>query len=158
MIALVLQQFLESYVQDESNPEDRRMEVFKFYGSFARTMLTMFEITLGNWMPPCRALVENVSEWYMLFSLAHKLVIGFSVVSVITGVFIQETFKVATTDDKIMVMSKERASKTHKAKMDALFNHADEDGDGFLNPDEYEAVLADPEIRTWLAAMELDVR
>merc|ERR1711983_67735 len=100
-----------TYVVDESIPEDKRLEVFKFYGTFARAMLTMFEITLGNWMPPCRALVENVHELYMLFSLAHKLVIGFSVVSVITGVFIQETFKVATTDDRIMVMSRERATK-----------------------------------------------
>merc|ERR1719410_718917 len=158
MLSLFLQSLLEAYILDENKPEVKRMEVFKFYGTFARTMLTMFEITLGNWMPPCRALVENVNEFYMLFSLAHKLVIGFSVVAVITGVFIQETFKVATTDDKIMVMSKERASKTHKNKMDALFNYADEDGDGFLNPDEYAAVLADPEVRTWLAAMELDVR
>jgi len=158
MIAFVLQQLLETYVLDEANPLDKRLEVFMFYGTFARTMLTMFEITLGNYMPPCRALVENVNEFYMLFSLAHKLVIGFSVVAVITGVFIQETFKVATTDDKIMVMSKERASKTHKAKMDALFNYADEDGDGYLDPSEYEQVLSDPEVMTWLAAMELDVR
>merc|ERR1719229_54353 len=117
MIALVLQQFLESYVQDESNPEDRRMEVFKFYGSFSRSMLTMFEITLGNWMPPCRALVENVSEWFMLIFLTHKLVIGFSVVSVINAVFVQETFKVATSDDRIMLMLKQRARKTHMNKI-----------------------------------------
>merc|ERR1712156_1203768 len=121
--------------QDESNPEDRRMEVFKFYGSFARTMLTMFEINLGNWMPPCRALVENVSEWWMLFSLTHKLVIGFSVLSVITSVFIQETFKVATIDDKIMIMTKERARKTHIRKISALFEHADTNGDGGIDID-----------------------
>jgi len=157
MIAFLLQQLLETYVLNESNPEDKRMEVFKFYGTFARTMLTMFEITLGNWMPPCRALVENVSEWYMLFSLAHKLVIGFSVVSVITGVFIQETFKVATTDDRIMVMSKTRASETHMKKMTALFNSADMDGSGFIDYNEYREIFEDPEVRTWLSAMELDV-
>jgi uncharacterized protein with PIN domain len=157
MIAFVLQQFLESYVQDESNSEEQRMEVFKFYGTFVRTMLTMFEITLGNWMPPCRALVENVSEWYMLFSVAHKFVIGFSVVAVITGVFIQETFKVATTDDRIMVMTKERARNTHKKKMTALFNSADEDGSGFIDYSEYGEIFGDPEVKTWLSAMELDV-
>jgi len=133
------------------------MEVFKFYGSFARAMLTMFEMTLGNWMPPCRALVENVSEWYMLFSLAHKLIIGFSVVSVITGVFIQETFKVATTDDRIMVMSKERSRNTHAQKMTALFNEADMDGSGFIDYSEYLEIFTTPEIKTWLSAMELDV-
>jgi len=95
LLALLLQSLLEVYILDEQKPEAARLQVFMFYGTFARTMLTMFEITLGNWMPPCRALVENVSEWWMLFSLAHKMIIGFSVVSVITSVFIQETGRVS---------------------------------------------------------------
>jgi len=157
MLALFLQSVLEVYILDESKSEAARLQVFRFYGSFARTMLTMFEMTLGNWMPPCRALVENVSEWWMLFSLAHKLIIGFSVVSVITAVFIQETFKVATIDDRIMIMSKERASKTHSQKIHALFQHADSNGDGHIDINEFQTVLASSELKSWLAAMELDV-
>lgn len=158
LLAFFLQSFLEVYILDTSKPEVARLEVFKYYGTFARTMLTMFEITLGNWMPPCRALVENVSEWYMLFSLTHKLVIGFSVVSVITSVFIQETFKVATIDDRIMMMQKERASKTHIRKIGALFLQADDNGNGEIDRGEFAEVLKDDEIKTWLTAMELDVR
>lgn len=129
-----------------------------YYGSFARSMLTMFELTLGNWMPPCRALVENISEWYLLIILAHKLFIGFSVVAVVTGVFIQETFKVATTDDRIMLMQKERAVRTHTKKMQQLFKYADADGSGALDREEWGAVVQQSEVKTWLAAMELDVR
>jgi len=158
MIAFTLQQLVEGYILDDQNPEDRRKEVYMFYGTFARSLLSMFEITLGNWMVPARALVENISEWYMIFSLAHKLVIGFSVVSVLTGVFIQETFKVATTDDRVMMMSKERARKIHAEKMAMLFAAADQDGDGFIDFEEFHRALADTEIRTWLSAMELDVR
>merc|ERR1719502_1995877 len=104
-------------------------------------MLTMFEITLGNWMIPCRALVEHVSEYYMTFFLIHKLIIGFSVVSVIMGVFIQETFKVSTTDDHIMMIQKERDIKTHTRKMRALLEHADASGDGQLDPEEFGEVM-----------------
>jgi len=157
MLALLLQVMVEDYISNRSMEHHKRMEVFQFFGTFARTMLTMFEITLGNWMPPCRALVENVSEWYMLFFVLHKLLIGFSVVGVITGVFIQETFKVATTDDKIMVMQRERAVRAHTKKMKALFEHADSSGDGFLDKNEFKSVMALPSVRTWLAAMELDV-
>jgi len=157
MLALFLQQVTEGYVLDEGKPEESRLLVFKFYGSFARAMLTMFEITLGNWMPPCRALFVNVSEWYMLFSLAHKLVIGFSVVTVITAVFIQETFKVATIDDRVMVMSKERAQKKHTGKILALFSVADFDGDGYVDLSEFEAIMSNVEVRTWLASMDIDV-
>merc|ERR1719408_1125333 len=126
VIACVLQISLEPYLHDQTNDEADRQQVFKFYGTFARCILTMFEITLGNWKPPCAALVENVAEFWMLFSLAHKFLIGFSVVSVITGVFIQETFKVATSNDEIMIIQKERAMKNHLKKMTALFEHADE--------------------------------
>jgi len=158
LLALFLQSVLEVYIVDKQKPEAARLEVFMFYGSFARAMLTMFEITLGNWMPPCRALVENVSEWWMLFVLAHKVVIGFSVVTVITSVFIQETFKVATVDDKIMINSKERARRTHIKKVEAFFGQADQDGNGSVDVDEFSRVLADAKLRTWLGAMGLEVR
>ena len=42
----------------------------------------MFEVTLANWPPAARLLAENVSEWFMLFGVLHKLAIGFAVVSV----------------------------------------------------------------------------
>jgi Ca2+-binding EF-hand superfamily protein len=159
MISFLLQSLLMSYINDVEVALPKRVQVFKYYGSFARTMLTMFEITLGNWMPPCRALVENVSEWYMLFFLCHKLIIGFSVVSVIGAVFIQETFKVATTDDRIMVMTKERARKTHAAKMLSLFDKMDVDNDGGISLQELDDMLADTEVKTRLSAtMDLDVR
>merc|ERR550514_1768541 len=118
----------------------------------------MFEITLGNWKPPCSALIFNAGEFWMLFSLSHKFIIGFSVVSVITGVFIQETFKVATTNDEIMMLQKDRAIHTHVTKMKHLFEHADESGDGGLDVEEFEAVLSDPGVKKWLSAMQLDVR
>ena len=62
-----------------------------------------------------------MSEWYFAFSIAHKVTIGFAVIGVINGVFMQalgtgrfvepsadfgctqETFKVAGSDDKIMM-------------------------------------------------------
>lgn len=44
----------------------------------------MFEITLANWPPVSRLLAENVSEWFMLFGVLHKLAIGFAVVSVVS--------------------------------------------------------------------------
>jgi hypothetical protein len=154
--ALCLQTLVMDYIRDENNALWKRTEVYLYYGTFARTMFTMFELTLGNFMPPARALVEHVSEWYMLFVIAHKLVIGFSVVSVITGVFIQETFKVATTDDKIMLMQKERAMRVHQRKMQALFNYADDSGDGLVDRAEFCKVMDNTGVRTWLAAMELD--
>jgi len=156
LCALVLQAACESYMVGE-DVQERREQVFMFYGTFVRSLLTMFEITMGNWMPPCRALVENFSEWFMIFFVLHKLIIGFSVLAVMNGVFMQETFKVANHDDYIMLLHRERAIKTHTRKMRALFEHLDDDGDGSVTLDEFQGVSDDPSMRTWLSAMDLEV-
>ena len=38
--------------------------------------------------------------------MAYKLVIGFAAVGIINAVFMQETFKVAASDDKLMMRQK----------------------------------------------------
>lgn len=157
-IACLLQSAVEDYLRDPKNQGTKAgMEVFQYYGTFSRSILTMFELTLGNWMPPTRALVENISEFYMIFFLLHKFIIGFSVVSVITGVFIQETFEVATSDDQIMLNNKARAIRKYEKKMSDLFKHADEDGSGSLDQEEFVEVMHDPSVRKWLSSMGLDV-
>eukprot|EP00419_Tripos_fusus_P032912 CAMPEP_0172780718 /NCGR_PEP_ID=MMETSP1074-20121228/203070_1 /TAXON_ID=2916 /ORGANISM="Ceratium fusus, Strain PA161109" /LENGTH=574 /DNA_ID=CAMNT_0013617695 /DNA_START=58 /DNA_END=1783 /DNA_ORIENTATION=- len=156
-VACLLQASVENFLRDGTASPERKMEVYMYFGSFARSMLTMFELTLGNWMPPTRACVENVSEWYLLFFLLHKFIIGFSVVSVLTGVFIQETFKVATSDDQIMLNNKRRAMKEHTTKMTNLFKYADTDGDGSLDRAEFDKVMDDPIVRKWLSSMGLEI-
>merc|ERR1712129_96422 len=157
MLACLLQASVENYLLEGNRSQKAADEVYMHFGSFARSMLSMFELTLGNWIPPTRALVENVSEWYLLFFLMHKFIIGFSVVSVITGVFIQETFKVATSDDQIMLNNKRRAMKEHERKMKQLFKHADHDGDDTLDRGEFEKVMDDPTVRKWLSSMGLEI-
>merc|ERR1712070_648351 len=121
-------------------------------------MLTMFEVTLGNWVPACRLLVEVVSEvWSPLFMI-YLCVVGFSVVKVITGVFLHETFKVAGSDDELMIMQKERVTQKHRHKMQRFLMEADNTGDGRMDYQEFDKVMTDERVRTWLSAMGLEVR
>lgn len=120
-------------------------------------MLTLFEISLANFLPVTRAMMTNVGEFYLIFALVHKFCIGFAVVMVITGVFVQETVKVAQTDNTIMLNQRERAAKLHSKKMGALFAVADADGSGRLDKEEFEQVCQDPSVVTWLSAMGIDV-
>merc|ERR1719330_701779 len=101
----------------------------------------MFELTLGNWIPVSRLIIENVSEWYIIPMLVYKLVMGFAVVKVITGVFLHETFKVAATDDDLMVVQKTRASAKFRAQMTKLFATADKDASGSLSKSELKQIL-----------------
>merc|ERR1712228_842131 len=69
----------------------------------------------------------------------------------------QETMNVAASDDQLMMRQRERAARLHTKKMEALFAAADESGDGFLDYDEFMAILTKPEVKSWLAAQQLDV-
>lgn len=47
-------------------------ELFLYFGTCTRSLLTMFEITLGNWPPVARLLQDHVHEAFVAFSILHK--------------------------------------------------------------------------------------
>eukprot|EP00440_Ansanella_granifera_P043813 gb/GFBE01047480.1/.p1 GENE.gb/GFBE01047480.1/~~gb/GFBE01047480.1/.p1 ORF type:complete len:1048 (+),score=274.91 gb/GFBE01047480.1/:1-3144(+) len=156
MLSMMMATLLESWFLNDDTSVDKH-EVYRYFGTFSKSFLTFFEITLGNWIPVCRTMVRNWSELYVLPALVHKFIMGFAVVMVISGVFIQETMKVAQTDNTIMLNQRERASKLHTKKMKVLFAVADSDGSGRLDAEEFEQVCADPQVQVWLSAMGIDV-
>jgi hypothetical protein len=157
MLALVLNQILfDEYLKDDTTSEAERRLVYEYFGTFTRAMLSMFELTLANFPPICRLLGERVSEWFVAFCLFHKLTVGFAVVGIINGVFMQETFKVAAMDDVNMVRQKTRQVDQHKSKMFKLFKEADKSGDGLVDYDEFQDVMGDPGIQIWLASMDME--
>ena len=42
----------------------------------------LLEVMFANWAPSCRALVENVSEWFSVFFLFYRCVIGVALINV----------------------------------------------------------------------------
>eukprot|EP00928_Gymnodinium_smaydae_P071305 TRINITY_DN5492_c0_g1_i2.p1 TRINITY_DN5492_c0_g1~~TRINITY_DN5492_c0_g1_i2.p1 ORF type:complete len:261 (+),score=28.67 TRINITY_DN5492_c0_g1_i2:1183-1965(+) len=156
LLALLFTQLLTQYFfTNDSVGVEEKKRVYTYFGSFSRSLLSMFEITLANWPPVCRVLMENVSEGFIVFSILHKLTIGFAVVGVINGVFMQETFKVASTDDRIMLRQKQHAGIVHAEKMRRLFNAVDCEHRGYISFDQFRVVMSDPHVKTWLASMEL---
>jgi hypothetical protein len=161
--ALVLSQILHTtYFSNSTSlePESHEMmmhqEVYEYFGTFTRCFLSMFEIALANWPPVIRLLTEEISEWFVLFGIVHKLTIGFAVVGVINGVILQETFKVASTDDIIMVRQRKRAAEVLKRKMVNLMEALDHSGDGLLDFDEFAIIANHPEVKLWMGAMDIE--
>eukprot|EP00913_Durusdinium_trenchii_P006604 g6203.t1 len=139
MLALFMTTILEGYLLNENSTGDK-MEVYEYYGTFSRSFLTMFEITLANFIPVTRSMIDNVSQVYFLFAMVHKFFIGLAVVLVITGVFIQDstgcTMKVAATDNNIMLQQRARSNRLHTRKIKALFELIDADGSGQISSED----------------------
>lgn len=157
MSAMFLNSMLTPYMEDEAVDVELRLAVYAYFGSFSRCMITMFEVTLGNWVPVCRLLIDNNSELYGLLFLVYKCVVGFAVVKVITGVFLHETFKCAAMDDELMIQGRERSKQKFKDKMLRLVEAADSSGDGCLSLNEFKDIVQEPRVHSWLQAMELNV-
>ena len=90
LLALLVQQILFGYYFDaESEDPEGQQRVFMYFGTFTRSFLSLFELTLANWAPVCRVLLEDVNEWWVVFCLLHKFTVGFAVVGVINAVLMQ---------------------------------------------------------------------
>lgn len=154
--ALFVTQVLHTFYFERTPVAEIPPEMYEYFGTFTRCMASMFELTLANWPPVARLLCEEVSEWFMLLCLIHKLTIGLAVIGVMNGAILQETFKVAATDDLIMVRQKKRAAAVFQTKMSRLFDALDSDGDGFLDYNEFVVIAGHPEVKHWLASMDIE--
>jgi len=156
VFALLLNILLEGFWNDADNPMEDRQVIFQHFGTFSKSLLSMFEMLLGNWYSITRELVK-VNEWYMVLGVGHQLAFGFAVIEVMTGVFLHETFQVASLDDGIMTNETKRAIQRNTEKMKQFFESADSNGDGFLDQQELEQVLQRARVQEWLSGMGLNI-
>merc|ERR1719277_1066904 len=148
---MFMSQMLQEFILSRNHDAEIRTLVFESWGTFTRAMVSMFEITLANWGPPCRFLMDHVNEWWAFFFLFYKCSIGFAVVQVITSVFIQQTFKVASRDEEVMITERKTASKAYLKNLENLFRTLDSSGDGVVTRKEFESCLQNKEVGHWFA-------
>ena len=62
-----------------------------------------------------------------------KCAVGFSILNVISAVFVAQTMKLTQQDTECMIIERERAKASFAKKMRALFSELDVSGDGLFN-------------------------
>eukprot|EP00929_Paragymnodinium_shiwhaense_P006169 TRINITY_DN10905_c0_g4_i3.p1 TRINITY_DN10905_c0_g4~~TRINITY_DN10905_c0_g4_i3.p1 ORF type:complete len:626 (-),score=109.43 TRINITY_DN10905_c0_g4_i3:334-2211(-) len=155
---LLLNYITQPVILNSATDPETADKLFEYFGTYSRGFCSMYEITMVNYAPITRVLQEGVSEWLGPAIMFYRLFVNFALLKVINGIFMHETFRVAGSDDEIMILQKKRNTDMHIKKMTKLFQEADESGDGLLERHEFKAILADPRVKTWLAAQELDIR
>lgn len=153
---VVLSTLCMDFIQDESQDEELRQEVFKYYGTFTRTFLSMFEIMFANWGPPCRVLVENVSEWFSIFFLIYRCVLGFAVLNVVNAVFVQQTMRTAVMDEDLAYKQRQKEIDLYTKKVRTLFQGLDSTGDGAINLEEFSKLVKSDKLAFWMSQLELE--
>jgi len=157
VFGMVMWQFLQTYYADGDAPLSERQEVFLYYGTFTRMMLTMCEITLGNWSPPKRVLMNHVGEMWGAYIVFYRCVLCFGLVSISGAVFVTETTRAASADKEVAMMNKERTTKSVQGKLEELFAELDTTGDGMISYDEFAYVAEDDDMKKFLSTVQMDV-
>jgi len=158
VVGLAISSLVINFIESPQNPEAQRRQMFLYFGSFSHSMITMTELTLGNFVPVMRFLSQNVSQAYGYMIVAYKMIVGFAIVRVIGGVFLHETFKTAETDNELMVVQRKRTQKKHAEKMKHLMTLADTNKDNRLTLEEFRAVFQEEATKMWFAAQDIEVQ
>lgn len=161
--ALLFCQLLQSHITEDwdgtgASSRENRETVYRYFGTFSRSFLTMSELTLGQWGPICRLLTDNVSEWYAILVGCYVLLVSFAAIKVISAVFIFETQKMASSDEGLLILQKERQNARLDNNFRSVFKEIDDSGDGSVNMEEFTEILEDHRVTTWLAALDLDIQ
>lgn len=165
LFALLLTNIVQDFYLGQSSNGDEffessleKEEIFKYFGTYWRAMVSLFELMLANWPVICRLMMETMDEVWSVFVIFYKLLMGVAVIGVIMGVFTQETFRAADSDDQLMIRNKDKQDKKHLAKMKALFEKMTKNSEcATVDSALFEKILKSPEMRLWLKAMDYDI-
>merc|ERR1719231_605241 len=133
-------QNLYTTIIDQSYSADLRQQVYDSWGRLSFSMLTMFEITMapGAWGKIGRILIFKVSWAYALFFIPYGWIVSFTIIRVITALFLKQTLAAAAVDPEQAMMEKKKKKIRELKHLRALFAHADRDGGGTLSMDEFQ--------------------
>ncbi|CAE8633233.1 unnamed protein product [Polarella glacialis] len=155
---LVIGNLLEDFILDENNIYEDRYWMWRHYGTAYRAIFTMYKITLaGNWPIYVEPVMNNVSQWFVVFFVLYVTIVVFAVIRVITAIFLQDTLDAAHNDVDMMVQERLRKTQCYVKKLEAVFTRFDTDGGGTLDEEELNAILKDPAVMTYLAVLDLEI-
>jgi len=156
---MILSQMVHGFIIDTTQDLEARQLVFAYYGSFTRSMITMFEVHLASFAPACRILVDHLGETYAFLFLAYRCLAGFAILNVINAVFIQQTMKVAQQDNDIMILMIEQQAKAnarYAKELKQWFQTMDENHDNELSWEELNKASDEPNLKLWMRQLDIE--
>lgn len=156
--SILITQSLQSWLRDSANDLETRKYVYDRFGTFFRSCITLFEMTLapGAWAKIGRILIYEVSWVYVLFFAIYVPMVTFGITRVMTALFLRETLAAANSDKDMMVEERLRSQKMLKENLKALFNKFDLDENGVITLDELDTALKDGRLAMWTQIIDVD--
>eukprot|EP00927_Polykrikos_kofoidii_P061473 TRINITY_DN56304_c0_g1_i1.p1 TRINITY_DN56304_c0_g1~~TRINITY_DN56304_c0_g1_i1.p1 ORF type:complete len:594 (+),score=72.40 TRINITY_DN56304_c0_g1_i1:156-1937(+) len=129
-----------------------------YYGSMPGTMYTLYTCMTGgiNWGEPANvALVVGIPDFCIF--LGFMFFIFFSVLNIVTGVFVDGAIQHANGDRSLRAVQAEEQQAAYLEDLRDLMLHLDLDGDGAISLAEWEASVEIEAVRTLLHSLDIKI-
>lgn len=156
VFGMLVSQLVYTFLTDPDADEEAKTAIYRYYGTFTRTMFTMFEVTHVNYSRAARVLTDNMDEGWAWFFVVYRVVVGFAVLQVIRAVFIQQVLKVATDDRDLLLLSRATERAKLVKKLSDVFSLIDVAGLGQVGPHEFVKVLHNSQVQTYLSSLDIN--
>eukprot|EP00928_Gymnodinium_smaydae_P036356 TRINITY_DN25430_c0_g1_i1.p1 TRINITY_DN25430_c0_g1~~TRINITY_DN25430_c0_g1_i1.p1 ORF type:complete len:688 (-),score=118.04 TRINITY_DN25430_c0_g1_i1:76-2139(-) len=129
-----------------------------WWGGLVPAMISLFMSISGgmDWADLCTPLktIFPIYEYVYVFFIFFMC---FGVLNVVVGAFVATTSQIAADDKEALVKSELAKLQKYSERIKGFFLTADVDKSGTLSWDEFRTHLAQPEVRGYFQALELDV-
>jgi hypothetical protein len=160
IVGMLVYQLVRGFMEEENKDLVVRQNIFKYWGTFTKSQITMFEITHVNHANAVRLLADHVSEWWAWFFILYRCTIAFAFLSVIRAVFIQATLKVAERDRELLLHNKRQASKELHQKLHDVFHilFGESANDDFkISRIQFLQTFRQDMAKVWMSALDIDI-
>jgi len=156
VVAIVLTQGVTDYLQ-EAEPPIISGVVHDKYGSLFKTMWTLFKAMSGgvSWGEVSDPLQRVGTAYFVAFGIYIFFAL-FSVLNIVTGVFVDGAIELAKRDRDMIVQKQHQSKAAYTHHMQVLLQELDANGDGIITREEFDFAMNQPEIQDYMEALHLD--
>lgn len=160
LFSLATVQGVSNYLM--SNPENDpqwRAELIDRFGSVSQTMITYYKATCGGtgWGVHFDVL-KKTGAMNAIMYLGAVAFTQIAVLNIMTGVFVENSFKNAQPDRHTMALEQRRAHIKEANELHEILKSVDTDGTGNISEDEFIHLSKDPRLNSILEVMGLDIK
>jgi hypothetical protein len=158
--ALVLTQgaatYFEKYSEASNYPEEYS-HVKSSYGNVPKTMYSLFLAMTGgrNW-GEVADIIAHAGGFYTLMVVFYIFINLFSVLNIVTGVFVDGAIELAKRDRNMMIEKQMVNRDANRKHLVALLSAVDKDGDGIISRDEFFSALQEDNVQDFMDALGID--
>lgn len=151
-------QSLSGFMENEAQPYGERYWAYQRFGGATKASLRMFDATFSfSWVEDSRRMVEKVSGLFCIFWILWTVSINFTVMRVISAIFLKQTLVISAEDHERMQLQRLASKENYAQKIREILENADTSGDGYISSDEFMAFIYSPEVADAFIKLDLEL-